>query len=58
MELIVIYLELEIDCGFIKVIFFKMNYSILDCFGIVFYILEGIVVYIGDFKFDLILVNN
>lgn len=58
MEFIEINEELEIILGNILFFFFKMNYSISDCFGIVFYMFEGVVVYIGDFKFDLIFVND
>lgn len=40
------------------VLFFRIIYSILDFYGIVVKMLSGNIVYIGDFKFDFILVGE
>lgn len=39
------------------VFFIRLNYFILDMFGIVFRMFEGLLFYIGDFKIDYILVG-
>lgn len=50
--------ETKLDFEYIHVSFFKTNHSIPDCVGMVFDTPEGCVVHTGDFKFDLIPINN
>lgn len=51
-DLKIIDLNLIVEFNIIMVLFFGMIYSILDFVGVCFYILKGVVVYMGDFKFD------
>ncbi|OIJ11226.1 ribonuclease J [Anaerobacillus alkalilacustris] len=57
-ELIEIDSNSKLLFGDISVKFFKVNHSIPDCLGIVFYTPEGAIVHTGDFKFDLTPANN
>ncbi|MCU9612003.1 ribonuclease J [Caldibacillus lycopersici] len=57
-ELIAIDSNSSLTFNNLRVNFFRVNHSIPDCLGTVFYTPEGAVVHTGDFKFDLTPVNK